>query len=215
MNVRKFIAATARDALRKVKETSDRTRSFCRIAAIPGGVEIMAVAARHGADRAAPERRAAAAHRAATTLHASLSGGRRNARPGTAAAARHARPPKRPTARRPRRWQPAPRRRRRRRPLPQKSVCAGRRSDPKPAAEVVPAAVMEEIRSHAPDRRAAAGRLRLGRPRVRSRSRPCCARCSTPVSRRSWRATCWPNCRRELDARQALSWVKGVPTATC
>ncbi|HPT51257.1 MAG TPA: flagellar biosynthesis protein FlhF [Accumulibacter sp.] len=46
MNVRKFIAATARDALRKVKETLGPDAIILSNRSIPGGVEIMAVAAR-------------------------------------------------------------------------------------------------------------------------------------------------------------------------
>ena len=46
MNVRKFIAATTRDALRKVKETLGPDAIILSNRAIPGGVEIMAVAAR-------------------------------------------------------------------------------------------------------------------------------------------------------------------------
>lgn len=45
MNVRKFIAATARDALRKVKELLGPDAIILSNRAIPGGVEIMAVAA--------------------------------------------------------------------------------------------------------------------------------------------------------------------------
>ncbi len=65
MNVRKFIAANARDALRKVKETLGNDAIILSNRGIPGGVEIMAVAARdmamivptQVADRAPPERR--------------------------------------------------------------------------------------------------------------------------------------------------------------
>lgn len=46
MNVRKFIAATTRDALRKVKETLGSDAIILSNRTIPGGVEIMAVAAR-------------------------------------------------------------------------------------------------------------------------------------------------------------------------
>ena len=46
MNVRKFIGATARDALRKVKETLGADAIILSNRSIPGGVEIMAVAAR-------------------------------------------------------------------------------------------------------------------------------------------------------------------------
>ncbi|MEF8727711.1 MAG: flagellar biosynthesis protein FlhF [Accumulibacter sp.] len=45
MNVRKFIAATARDALRKVRETLGPDAIILSNRGIPGGVEIMAVAA--------------------------------------------------------------------------------------------------------------------------------------------------------------------------
>lgn len=46
MNVRKFIAANARDALRKVKETLGNDSIILSNRGVPGGVEIMAVAAR-------------------------------------------------------------------------------------------------------------------------------------------------------------------------
>ncbi len=61
MNVRKFIAATARDALHKVKELLGSDAIILSNRAIPGGVEIMAVAARDmemivpTADREAPQ----------------------------------------------------------------------------------------------------------------------------------------------------------------
>ncbi|NTV69412.1 MAG: flagellar biosynthesis protein FlhF [Azonexaceae bacterium] len=64
MNVRKFIAANARDALRKVKETLGNDAIILSNRGVPGGVEIMAVAARDMAmivptsvgERAVPER---------------------------------------------------------------------------------------------------------------------------------------------------------------
>ncbi len=46
MNVKKFIAANARDALRKVKETLGPDAIILSNRGVPGGVEIMAVAAR-------------------------------------------------------------------------------------------------------------------------------------------------------------------------
>jgi len=46
MNVRKFIAVTAREALRKVKETLGPDAIILSNRGVPGGVEIMAVAAR-------------------------------------------------------------------------------------------------------------------------------------------------------------------------
>ena len=68
MNVRKFIAANARDALRKVKETLGNDAIILSNRGVPGGVEIMAVAARDMAmivptpvsDRAPLERRPSA-----------------------------------------------------------------------------------------------------------------------------------------------------------
>lgn len=65
MNVRKFIAVTARDALRKVKETLGDDAIILSNRGVPGGVEIMAVAARdmamivptQVASNPAPERR--------------------------------------------------------------------------------------------------------------------------------------------------------------
>lgn len=67
MNVRKFIAANARDALRKVKETLGNDAIILSNRGIPGGVEIMAVAARdmamivptQVADTTPPDRRPA------------------------------------------------------------------------------------------------------------------------------------------------------------
>jgi flagellar biosynthesis protein FlhF len=70
MNVRKFIAANARDALRKVKETLGNDAIILSNRGVPGGVEIMAVAARDMAmivptsvgERAAPERQSPETH---------------------------------------------------------------------------------------------------------------------------------------------------------
>ena len=45
MNVRKFVASSAREALRKVKELLGPDAIILSNRAIPGGVEIMAVAA--------------------------------------------------------------------------------------------------------------------------------------------------------------------------
>lgn len=63
MNVRKFIAATARDALRKVKETLGPDAIILSNRGIPGGVEIMAVAARDMEMMVASPERPAAARR--------------------------------------------------------------------------------------------------------------------------------------------------------
>ena len=70
MNVRKFIAANARDALRKVKETLGNDAIILSNRGVPGGVEIMAVAARDMAmiiptpdkEKAVPERKMQDSH---------------------------------------------------------------------------------------------------------------------------------------------------------
>jgi flagellar biosynthesis protein FlhF len=70
MNVRKFIAVSARDALRKVKETLGNDAIILSNRGVPGGVEIMAVAARDMAmivstsdgEASPPERRPAEAY---------------------------------------------------------------------------------------------------------------------------------------------------------
>lgn len=66
MNVRKFVAANARDALRKVKETLGSDAIILSNRSVPGGVEIMAVAARDMAmivPSAAGEQGGVSAHR--------------------------------------------------------------------------------------------------------------------------------------------------------
>lgn len=145
MNVRKFVAPTARDALRKVKETLGPDAIILSNRSVSGGVEIMAVAAcdmamivPHGGDDGVP---AEAPHD--PDYHVSLSspqaapasawqaaeGAPRIAERSYSAAVP---PPPRPTATFETR--PAPRVER---PAP----------EPRPEAEVVPAAVMDEIRS--------------------------------------------------------------------
>jgi flagellar biosynthesis protein FlhF len=60
MNVRKFVASSARDALRKVKELLGPDAIILSNRATPGGVEIMAVAASDMEMIASPEGRQAA-----------------------------------------------------------------------------------------------------------------------------------------------------------
>ena len=143
MNVRKFIAATARDALRKVKETLGPDAIILSNRGIPGGVEIMAVAARDmemivpTPERDAPRSKeyTPAASPAASPVPTPLA----------------AREPPQLRAMPPAPGQPSARPSPRplpplvARPLPQPPPPV--RSDPKPEAEVVPAAVMEEIRT--------------------------------------------------------------------
>lgn len=116
MNVRKFIAATARDALRKVKETLGNDAIILSNRGIPGGVEIMAVAARdmamivptQVADRAPPERRPAQVD-ADDDYRVSLSSARAQVAQSAPLAQRHAVPlqPQPATVQRPM-AQPAP-----------------------------------------------------------------------------------------------------------
>lgn len=99
MNVRKFIAANARDALRKVKETLGNDAIILSNRGIPGGVEIMAVAARdmamivptQVADRAPPERRPAPVD-ADSDYRVSLSSARAQAAQPAPSLQRHAIP---------------------------------------------------------------------------------------------------------------------------
>ncbi|WP_300451221.1 flagellar biosynthesis protein FlhF [Accumulibacter sp.] len=146
MNVRKFIAATTRDALRKVKETLGPDAIILSNRGIPGGVEIMAVAARDmemivpTPEREAPPRaKPQPLPEAATET--------------PAARAVAPQPPVRsaPPVRQPVTGQPSAR------PLPPPLAARplppvdlprpSPRAAAQPEAEVVPAAVMEEIRT--------------------------------------------------------------------
>jgi flagellar biosynthesis protein FlhF len=88
MNVRKFIAANARETLRKVKETLGPDAIILSNRSVSGGVEIMAVAARDMAmlaeDRPAPRPAAAFTDKAAD-YHVTLSGARATREPPAAA----------------------------------------------------------------------------------------------------------------------------------
>ena len=142
MNVRKFIAATARDALHKVKELLGPDAIILSNRAIPGGVEIMAVAA-GDMDLLVP------------------SAARESTAPSDAYAPRQAAP--RPAPTRPAIGQPAPAAVPTRTPPAASAPAASAlpplmprpapqidRPAPEPVksqAEVVPAEVMDEIRS--------------------------------------------------------------------
>ncbi|MCL2345657.1 MAG: hypothetical protein FWC58_07380, partial [Desulfobulbus sp.] len=101
MNVRKFIAANPRDALRKVKETLGNDAIILSNRGVPGGVEIMAIAARDMAmiapttvaDAPPPERRPLLADGDDDDYRVSLSAAR-----AQAAAPRHAIPGLQPAA---------------------------------------------------------------------------------------------------------------------
>ena len=129
MNVRKFIAATARDALHKVKELLGPDAIILSNRAIPGGVEIMAVAAgdMEMMVSAPPSSPAPSVAKAVEDYTVRLSAGRAPSPAATRMATPPAPPPLSP------------------RPAPQIDRA------PQPAAtkpaEVVPAEVMEEIRS--------------------------------------------------------------------
>ena len=216
MNVRKFIAATSRDALRKVKETLGPDAIILSNRGIPGGVEIMAVAALDMAMIVpTPVRDVPASHNDYTVkLSASVSA------PSVSA------PVPRPAQVRPVE-QPAPRMVA---PAPQSSPAMMARPlpplSPRPApqidlpqpvrdgaaqteAEVVPAAVMEEIRSL---RRIVEQHLAGFAWGETARSAPV----KTEVLRQMLDAGFSPQFARELleqlpnelDAAQALAWVK-------
>ncbi|HRF11874.1 MAG TPA: flagellar biosynthesis protein FlhF [Candidatus Accumulibacter phosphatis] len=147
MNVRKFIAATARDALRKVKETLGPDAIILSNRGIPGGVEIMAVAARD-MEMIVPTPERDTSRSKEYTSAASPAASPTASPVPTPLAARE--PPQLPAQGQPNaRPSPRPLPPLAARPLPQMAVPQSppARSDPKPEAEVVPAAVMEEIRT--------------------------------------------------------------------
>lgn len=150
MNVRKFVAATAREALRKVKETLGPDAIILSNRGVPGGVEIMAVAARDMAMIVPSPERQEMPHVEDYSVRLSAAGQQQTAAklppraaplvppapmaashpPPAQAQARPALPPLSP--------RPAPR------------VEMSRQTPPAVAqapAEVVPAAVMDEIRA--------------------------------------------------------------------
>ncbi|MFZ2853548.1 MAG: flagellar biosynthesis protein FlhF [Rhodocyclaceae bacterium] len=144
MNVRKFIAATARDALRKVKETLGPDAIILSNRAIPGGVEIMAVAAQDMAMIVpTPVRDTSSVGEDYTVKLSAPAQQAAAARPVTPSApSRPTAPATRPLVQPVQPVQPA------QRPAPQADVeRLARNSAVKTEAEVVPAAVMDEIRS--------------------------------------------------------------------
>ncbi len=124
MNVRKFIAATARDALHKVKELLGPDAIILSNRAIPGGVEIMAVAA-HDMEMIVP---AAVAPEDAGQDDFTVRISSQRGEDGRFAKA----PPADPLTPR---------------AAPQVSRLRPQTAEMKPAAEVVPAEVMDEIRA--------------------------------------------------------------------
>ncbi|RDE51452.1 MAG: flagellar biosynthesis protein FlhF [Candidatus Accumulibacter meliphilus] len=209
MNVRKFIAATARDALRKVKETLGPDAIILSNRGIPGGVEIMAVAARDmemivpTAEREPGPRRKEAAPGPSLEPHGERPAAPRQA-PASAASATSA-------AQKARLGQP--------RPSPPLSVRARPQVDlpravppnaPPAKAEVVPAAVIDEIRSL---RKIVEQHLAGFAWGESARAEPV----KTEILRQLLDAGFSPqfarhllaDLPRDLDAAQALAWVKG------
>ena len=209
MNVRKFIAATARDALRKVKETLGPDAIILSNRSVPGGVEIMAVAALDMSMIVpTPGRDASVAHDDYTVKLSAP------ARPAVSAK------PVAPAAQRPLAHSPLfPPAQQTARPLPPLAPRPVPKIDLPPVlqstaaqteAEVVPAAVMDEIRSL---RRIVEQHLAGFAWGETARSEPV----KTEVLRQMLDAGFSPQFSRELleqlprelDAAQALAWVKG------
>ena len=239
MNVRKFIAPNARDALRKVKETLGNDAIILSNRSVPGGVEIMAVAARDmamivptpvAAERPAPERRPAPAPLDVDDdYRVSLSSARAAAAQPPRPAPVPPRPTMTPTAPRPMAAPAAPlvnagiprtgalRQFEPQRPAAQPAPQVSSRNEseaPAPRraeAEVVPAAVMDEIRSL---RKIVEQHLAGFAWGEAARSAPV----KTDVLRQLLDAGFSPQFARDLladlppefDASQAMAWVKGA-----
>jgi flagellar biosynthesis protein FlhF len=208
MNVRKFIAATARDALRKVRETLGPDAIILSNRGIPGGVEIMAVAARdmemivptRECESASPRRKESAASPLVESTPLRVAAPEQQPAPAQALA-------------QPGGYRAA-------RSLPPRvarsatQVAAARPllgSAPQPAGEVVPAAVMEEIRTL---RRIVEQQLAGFAWGEAARAQPT----KTETLRHMLDAGFSPqfardlltDLPRDLDAGQALAWVRGV-----
>jgi flagellar biosynthesis protein FlhF len=210
MNVRKFIAATARDALRKVKDTLGPDAIILSNRGVPGGVEIMAVAALDMAmivptpirDREAPARNddytvslSESAQKTSVPQPSALpQASLRPAtppRPQSPVHVAHALPPLTP------------------RPAPLIDRPRSQGDEQRQEAEVVPAAVMDEIRAL---RKMVEQHLAGFAWGESTRSEPV----KTEVLRQMLDAGFSPQLSRELleqlprqlDVRQAMAWVK-------
>lgn len=230
MNVRKFIAVTARDALRKVKETLGPDAIILSNRGVPGGVEIMAVAARDMAmivptpsreDPAMPDDYSVSLSSAATAsapskpLHITPLPQLAPQRAQPAAPARAPAAPA-PAAARPAAPQSAAQAARPvppmgSRPVPRIDVPRPQAASPaKAEAEVVPPGVMDEIRAL---RKIVEQHLAGFAWGESARSEPI----KTEALRQMLDAGFSPQFARELlaelpsdlDAGQALAWVKG------
>ncbi len=186
MNVRKFIAATARDALHKVKELLGPDAIILSNRAIPGGVEIMAVAAGDMEMIVHPPVREAHGVNDDYSVRLSSPAKSTQTRPGITPAAPL--PPLTP------------------RPVPQVD-----RPRASMQAEIVPAEVLDEIRSL---RKIVEQHLAGAAWGESVRSEPV----KTEILRQMLDAGFSPRFAREqlaelpraLNATQALAWVKGV-----
>ena len=204
MNVRKFIAATARDALRKVRETLGPDAIILSNRGIPGGVEIMAVAASDMEMIVPPARdslrpsggidaRAVTAPRRGSADDPAASRPTAAARRQESARADAAMPPLAVPER-----------------LPASPPSPGDSASTAAGAAVVPAAVLDEIRSL---RRIVEHQLAGFAWGEGARSEPV----KTEILRQMLDAGFSPRFARELlaelprqlDAAQALAWVRG------
>ncbi|MBP6070309.1 MAG: flagellar biosynthesis protein FlhF [Candidatus Accumulibacter sp.] len=203
MNVRKFIAATARDALRKVKETLGPDAIILSNRGIPGGVEIMAVAARdmemivptREYESTLPRRKESAASPSVESTPLRVAAPAQQPAPAQPAGYRTARS--------------LPPRAARSAPAPAAQPLIG--SAPPPAADVVPAAVMEEIRTlrRIVEQQLAGfawGEAARAQPTKTETLRHMLDAGFSPQFARDLLA----DLPRDLDAGQALAWVKGV-----
>lgn len=203
MNVRKFIAATDRDALRKVKETLGPDAIILSNRGIPGGVEIMAVAARdmemivptREYESALPRRKESAASPSVESTPLRVAAPAQQPAPAQPAGYRTARS--------------LPPRAARSTPAPAAQPLVG--SAPPPAADVVPAAVMEEIRTlrRIVEQQLAGfawGEAARAQPTKTETLRHMLDAGFSPQFARDLLA----DLPRDLDAGQALAWVKGV-----
>lgn len=210
MNVRKFIAATARDALHKVKDTLGPDAIILSNRGVPGGVEIMAVAARDMAMIVPTQ--ASEAVILADDYTVSLSSQTQRIPASKSLAPQRqpiAVPPVPPRAARAARSELPPLSPR---PAPKLDLPRppGNPGAQRQEAEVVPAAVMDEIRAL---RRIVEQHLAGFAWGETSRSEPV----KTEILRQMLDAGFSPQFARDLldalprdlDVRQAMAWVKG------
>ncbi|MBS1230368.1 MAG: GTP-binding signal recognition particle G-domain protein [Proteobacteria bacterium] len=195
MNVRKFVAATARDALHKVKELLGPDAIILSNRAIPGGVEIMAVAASE-MDLIIPTKADVRPDDYTVRLSSAQPSAPARGAPSAPTRAAHVPPPLPPLMPRPAPQIDRP-------PEPAPGVA-------KPQAEIVPAEVMDEIRSLRKMFEQHLAGVAWGET---ARSEPV----KTEILRQMLDAGFSPRFARDLlaelprdlNAMEALAWVKG------